>query len=519
MIRLLHQAAFAAGVLAVAWVGSGYLTSNPSALALVLLIGAFFGAGALELHRFRRATAALVRVLASTPAAPADFETWLADVPPSLRTAVRLRVEGERVALPGPALTPYLAGLLVLLGMLGTFVGMVVTLKGTGLALENATSLEAIRASLAAPVKGLGQAFGTSVAGVAASAMLGLMSALARRERQAAARQLDAQIAAPLRRFTRAHQREESQRLLRAQAEAMPALVTQLQTLAAQIERQGEVMHERLLARQAEFQHEAQRAHAALADSVGRSLQTSLAESARLAGAAIEPAVQSTLAGLARETATLRDTLAAAVQQQLDGTNARVEAHAASFLRRVADDHAAWNAEVAARERELRAALGDSLARDNAMLDERRHLLATLSGLLDSIRHAGTEQRAAIDALVQATADVLGRAGARFVETVDAESRALQAVTAQVSGGAAEVASLGEGFGLAVQLFSRASEQMTAQLQRIEAALGQSMTRSDEQLAYYVAQAREIVELTLGSQKQIVDDLRQFARAPAEAPA
>jgi hypothetical protein len=57
------------------------------------------------------------------------------------------------VALPGPALTPYLAGLLVLLGMLGTFLGMVVTLKGTGLALENATDVEAIRASLAAPVR------------------------------------------------------------------------------------------------------------------------------------------------------------------------------------------------------------------------------------------------------------------------------------------------------------------------------------------------------------------------------
>jgi hypothetical protein len=51
---------------------------------------------------------------------------------PSLRNAVRLRVEGERVAMPGPALTPYLVGLLVLLGMLGTLLGMVATLRGTG---------------------------------------------------------------------------------------------------------------------------------------------------------------------------------------------------------------------------------------------------------------------------------------------------------------------------------------------------------------------------------------------------
>ena len=77
----------------------------------------------------------------------------------------------------------------------------------------------------------------------------------------------------------------------------------------------------------------------------------------------------------------------------------------------------------------------------------------------------------------------------------------------------------GEGFGLAVQLFSRSSEQLLTQLQRIEAALSHSMARSDEQLAYYVAQAREIIDLTLGSQKQIVDDLQQLARAQTAAHA
>ena len=136
---------------------------------------------------------------------------------------MRLRIEGERVGLPGPALTPYLAGLLVLLGMLGTFLGMVVTLNGTGMALESATDLQAIRASLAAPVKGLGLAFGTSVAGVAASAMLGLVSALCRRDRLQAAQLLDARIATTLRVFSLAHQREESFKLLQRQARRCPS--------------------------------------------------------------------------------------------------------------------------------------------------------------------------------------------------------------------------------------------------------------------------------------------------------
>ncbi|MEP7100319.1 MAG: hypothetical protein ABI781_07410 [Burkholderiales bacterium] len=614
MNRSLHHAAFAVGLACIAWIATGYFPGNPLALTLVLLIGAFFLMGALELHRFQQAGTGLEKVLAATNEPPSDLALWLAALHPSLRNAVRLRVEGERVALPGPALAPYLAGLLVLLGMLGTFLGMVVTLKGTGLALENATDVEAIRASLAAPVRGLGLAFGTSVAGVAASAMLGLMSALARRERLHVAQQLDARIATTLHGFSRAHQREESLRLLRAQTETLPALVAQLQSLVAQTERQGLALQDRLLASQAQFHGEAQRAYTGLAESVDRSLKASLTESARLAGAAIEPAVQATMTGLARESASLREALAAAVQQQLDGATAhlattttalldgvaaRMERSAAQSAETWGQAHAAREAAAATREHErmtafhdglaamtatlqrqslqdgaamaerqqqicatlehtaqtviaqaeaharstiaeierlvqaaaqapraaaevigeLRGALSESLVRDNAALDERNRLMNTLGGLLDAVNHASTEQRAAIDALVHTTTDLLDRAGTRFADTVAAESRSLHDVAAHVTGSAAEVASLGEGFGVAVQLFSRASEQLMAQLQRVEAALGHSMARSDEQLAYYVAQAREIIDLTLGSQKQIVDDLQQLAKSPAPAVA
>ncbi len=70
--------------------------------------------------------------------------------------------------------------------------------------------------------------------------------------------------------------------------------------------------------------------------------------------------------------------------------------------------------------------------------------------------------------------------------------------------------------GAAVQVFSDANGQLVAHLQRIEAALDKSMARSDEQLAYYVAQAREVVDLSMLSQKQILEDLQQLA-APGAA--
>jgi hypothetical protein len=170
--------AFVLGLVVVAWVALGYVGGSPLALLMTLLIGVVYLAGAFELRRFNQATASLSQALASIPDGLQTLDSWILTFHPSLHNAVRLRVEGERAGLPAPSVTPYLVGLLVLLGMLGTFLGMVVTLNGAVLALESTTDLQTIRASLAAPVKGLGVAFGTSVAGVAASALLGLMSTL-----------------------------------------------------------------------------------------------------------------------------------------------------------------------------------------------------------------------------------------------------------------------------------------------------------------------------------------------------
>ncbi|MDN7815762.1 DUF802 domain-containing protein [Burkholderia vietnamiensis] len=837
---------FIAGLLAVGWIGAGYVASNPLAAAVTLLIGACYVAGAWELQRYRQATATLTRAVAGLTEPPATLDTWLDTLHPGLRGAVRARVEGARVALPGPALTPYLVGLLVLLGMLGTLLGMVVTLKGTGAALESATDLDAIRASLIAPVKGLGFAFGTSIAGVATSAMLGLLSALVRRERIEAAQLLDAKIATTLRVHSSAHQRDESFRLLQRQADVMPALVDRLHTMMTALDARSAALHDRQIESQHAFFERTERAYAGLAANVGDALKESAAESARVAGAALQPVVAATMTGLAQEMAALLDTVTGAVQRQLDalaggfeqttadvtaawgraldeqrragdavaqqlqttlgrftdtfaqrssdlldGVATRLEstegrlsdawrdalaqqqqvgdaladrharalgeaaatferhsaaalvamrdahaglqtqlaardeerlaawsdslaamaaklgdewqragvhsagrqqeicdalaqttrdltAQAATFERRsndllstIRDSHAglqtqlaardeerlaAWNASLAAmaaklgdewqragvhsagrqqeicdalaqttrdltaqaatferrlndllstirdshaglqtqlaardEERlaawsdslaalaaalrdewaqtsahaatrqqdicdtlartaneitaqaqahasdtineisrlvqaaseapkaaadvvaELRQRLSDSMVRDTAMLDERSRLLATLETLLGAVNHASTEQRTAIDALVSTSADLLERVGARFNDAVDAETRKLDSVAAQVTAGAVEVASLGDAFGAAVQVFGESNDKLLSHLQRIEAALEKSLARSDEQLEYYVAQAREVIDLSMMSQKQIVEDLQQIA--------
>ena len=158
---------------------------------------------------------------------------------------------------------------------------------------------------------------------------------------------------------------------------------------------------------------------------------------------------------------------------------------------------------------QLRQEISVSVARDNALLEERTRILGTLSTLLDAINHASTEQRGVIDTLVTSSQVTLNEASSQFHDHVATETGKLGDIAAQVTASAVDVASLGETFAFAVRSFSDTNDKLMGNLQRIEAAINQSMTRSDERLAYYVAQAREIIDLSIHSQKDVLEALQQ----------
>ena len=334
MNKSVMAAIFAVGLAVVGWVGWGFVGSSPLALAMTVVIAAVYVVGAYELMQFRAATSSLSIALAGLGQQPlVDLGGWLERLHSSLRNPVRQRIDGERVPLPGPALAPYLVGLLVMLGMLGTFLGMVVTFNGAVFALEASSSLESIRAALAAPIKGLGLSFGTSVAGVAASAMLGLMSALCRRERLAALRMLDARIASELRPFSAAHRRQGMFEALQAQAQAMPLIAERLQGLMEGLERRHEQLNGQLQDQQQVFHREAAAAYTQLATTVGASLHDSLGASARMAGETIRPVVEQAMATLAQEAERSHQRLREATGVQMHALTAQWEGTA----RQVAD--------------------------------------------------------------------------------------------------------------------------------------------------------------------------------------
>lgn len=717
--RHLFLTSFLLGAAAIVWVGAGFVQGHALALMMTFAIALVYGVGAWELRQFRQTSDALEACLVNISHDLASVDEWLARVPSGLRNPVRLRLDGERVALPGPALTPYLVGLLVMLGMLGTFLGMVVTLNGAAFSLEGTADLQAIRSALAAPIKGLGLAFGTSVAGVAASSMLGLMSALSRRERAQVGQLLDSQIGTQLRRFSHRHQRELAYSALQSQAQHLPALVQQLQAMMAQMQQSSEQLNQRLLGNQTTFHGEVKVLYQDLAHSVDQSLKDSLTHSAQAALQTIEPLVQSAMTGMAAQSRELHQRAVDSTQTQLRGlaeqlstttatvtqtwtaslarfdeTSATVvdklghtlggftdtfDQSAQGLLNTVADGHArltaqqtqadlqrqqAWDASLAAaaatlkdhmqqasqqaaaqqqqicatlaataqditqntqtsaattlaqvsqllessekliqgrltseaqwsnahtarmeqiatllrtelgalRDDEahrgnaavdrlgelqsamtqhvttlgtaleepitrlievaseapraaaevigqLRQEMTHGLARDNALLEERSRIMNTLNALLDSIRIAATEQRGVIDAMVASSAVALNHTGSQFAQQVDAEAAKLSQIADQVTSGAVEVASLGDTLGFAVTTFSQANDKLIEHLQRIEAALDKSMARSDEQLAYYVAQAREVIDLSVMSQKEVFEELRRLPSQQAASTA
>jgi len=587
MHKHLFAIVFWIGVLAVVWVGGGFVGSNLLALAMTIVIGAVYLLGAQEIRQFRRATATLMTALENIPTPLPRLGDWLKQLDPSLQNAVRLRIAGERMGLPGLALTPYLVGLLVMLGMLGTFVGMVMTFNGAVFALEGTTDLAAIRAALAAPIKGLGLAFGTSVAGVAASAMLGLLSAMSRNERQRVAQLLDHQIATTaLHEFTDAHQRHASLQALQAiqaQGEMLSPkwsqLIDQLQTLAGNIENRQQTLSEQLVRQQNEFHGQLRSIYGDLAQAVDESLHASLTRGVEAAGERIRPVMEAAVTRIAQDTRAQHERMLASAdelmrarmaaettwiaqqdermeqlihhlqrelgalrkeeaqrsdaaevrlaQLQTDLTKTLGEQLATQLLTlgagleapltRLLDTAASAPQAAAQVIEQMREELTKGMARDNALLEERSHLLTTLETQLAAINQASTEQRSAIDALVAAAATTINQAAQQLAAQSERDNARLEALSVQMASSAVDVASLGEAFAGAAQGFANGNGDLAARLQQLQVALEKSMQRSDEQLAYYVAQARDIIELSVTAQKEIIEALQQVSRAAQAA--
>lgn len=751
MIRLMFLLAFLLGAGAALGMSYIFLGTDVLALSITLIIAFVYGIGAIELVQFHKATQSLQRALGDLPTFSSDekadsdsLSKWLDRLHVSLKYSVHSRIEGESKGLPSPVLTPYLVGLLVMLGLLGTFIGMVDTLQGSVIALEGSTELSAIREGLAAPIKGLGAAFGTSVAGVAASAMLGLMSTLSRRERIFVTRELDSKINTVFRSFSLNFNRQETYKSLQQQAKALPELAAQIALMAKNLEGMGQRLGQELNAKQDNFHGSVEQAYKQLASSVNEGLNKVVQDSGQLVAQQMSPVVDQVMSELSKslqqhvidtqtqlvsqsesyldrisknledhtlsansawqqgvkEHDAIQKTLSANMHETLSGFSEDFQSMSQNFMeqfiqqaetkdaqRQVAEDqkivlwteslqlsqqttHAAfekfseqqnslwqsastsfvdsskqlseelnlavkaqqtsqqkvsvliessvkelhttalenaqnissytaklneaselsmqareqaelkWQAQhteamgdiavqlkdqlselrdqeqlradkalqqltqlettVAAQLADLGQALEapmtrlidtaseapkaaaevitklkeemtQNMARDNDLLEERRRIMSDLDGLSDSLAQSTVNQGKAMETLLSSSGTMLAEISQRFDSKVEGEINKLSGIALQFSESSVDIASMSDAFVGAIERFSESNDKLVNHLGKIETALEESTNRSDEQLAYYVAQAREIIDHSMMSQKGLIEEINQMA--------
>ncbi|WP_372796623.1 hypothetical protein [Litorivivens sp.] len=694
MTRTVSIILFTLGAGVVLWMSSSFVASSTLALLVSVLIAAAYTTGFVELLRYQRETTALQHALDTAEHPVTDLNQWLQQLPTTLRFSVRQRIYGEATGLPAPLLTPYLVGLLVMLGLLGTFIGMVETLQGAVGALQGSTELEAVRDGLAAPIQGLGLAFATSVAGITASAMLGLISTLSRRERLQASRTLDSEMADAFKVHSLNHQRRETYDALRAQSTALPAVAEQLGSLAKHFDERMQQLADNLTQSQQTLQSSLATQFEELSQAVETSLSQGFKDTGRVAAESAAPVLQSFMDSLRSESHATEQALGKAVdnhlnviQQQLASnsetieqswqramqtqqntnkelllalaeqvtsaqntlsngaeallanlqqTNARwlsnvqeheqqrleqwqnrlaesaQQLHSASetlaqktqqaasdsqrsiaslveksdaLLQQQTQREADWQSTaaqqldalvsrtseqlIALRNEEqqrgeaaiarlaelqessasqlaslgaaleepmsrlmatasdapkaaaeviaqLRSEISKNIERDNTLLEERQQTLGQMEKLSASLEENARLQREAVEAMLQGSTENLASVAQKFEEKVTHESAALNEQIASFSASTAELTALGEVFTNAVQQFGESNSQLMTRLEQIESVLVNAGQRSDEQMAYYLSQAREIIDHNLLTQQELLERLQKLG-ATAES--
>jgi len=201
--------------------GALYGRTDRLAFGLVALIGVALCLGVAELVMRVRRASQLAREVSALPSAPTEAHVDAAA--PELRAIFRARIAGLPAASGSPPIASYLLGLLVMIGLLGTFLGLFESLRGAREALGSSGDVTALRAALGAPMQGLARAFGTSAAGVSASAMLGLALVIVRRHEASVGAQVASYCAGPLASLTVARRTLDALEAIARQGSSLPA--------------------------------------------------------------------------------------------------------------------------------------------------------------------------------------------------------------------------------------------------------------------------------------------------------
>lgn len=442
------------GAIAVALVAraaSIYRGTDPLAFALVLLIGVGLLLGLAELLVRAGQAERLGREIAALPA-EASIEAVDAASPP-LRGLLRARLASVNGTMTTAPFTPYLLGLLVMVGMLGTFLGLFETLRGAREALTSSGDVDALRAGLAAPMVGLSRAFGCSAAGVSASAMLGLGAVFVRRAEAATMSALARYTAGPFARWTTAGRQLAALEVIASQGRALPEAAAALRETAARLEK----LEAHLLDGQARSAAEAAAAIRAVAAEVRGDLAAGIERAAQTTAAVVEPLLHGAV-----------ERAGTSAGEALSGFTGRIEERMTEAARlrgeREAAHLAAMEATIAAQATAQLGALEERTAAQIEALNQRT------SAQIETLDARARSSAEAAQAQMAAQRETVAEARAQLVAAMSAAAREGAAFAARVEQTAAALA----------QLEAQQATRLDERAERLFAAMSAEATRFEE---------------------------------------
>jgi len=646
-----------------AYVSRNYWGQDIVALVIVGLIALSFGVGIWELWKSSKRFLGFEHELKAAmnsdlgEFSPSQFPP-LKELSAELKTIVRGRLVGTPVPLPSPVGTSYLLGLLIMLGLLGTFFGLVETLQGARAVLAGSHEITAMREGLVAPIMGLSRAFGTSVGGVACSALLGLVAALVRHQRGGIHRRILQFIGGPLFAWSSQGRQMAAMESLSAQLAGMPLAVQGLhdmkdsiESLTGKMDEKHDALGEKLVSILSEVSSRVAGAMErgaelwvektaielrplleSAVDSAGKAAEshftnwTDSLERHALAQRGEQEVWTNQFSGLVEE---LTSTLNQQERQRFDALNdqlttliekfkigliglgdenreclgrfettvGRFEVSMEELLSQIKTEHAGLgnrlvevsqefqehqgllgtklndhlqlacvefgkslaeiekthfaNGEsaVAAVQKldevvrdqlqilgeglgtslnevvesasaapkiaaevmgQMQARLEDQMKRENTLIADRTELFDGLAEIAVKLNEAAIGHEAAITLMTEAGNAQLEKVGEETQTRLESALKEVTDASQLIAVGGHELSAMTEMFTIAVDEYRNSNERLLGGLDRIEEALGRAGERSDQQLNLYVSQAREIIDQSMLSQKEVFDELKHL---------
>ena len=254
----------------------------------------------------------------------------------------------------------------------------------------------------------------------------------------------------------------DSRALLGAQSSEASAL---LQQLSERFVSQQEQLEAQWLGERTQFDERQLARHESLSATVQAALTQALTENAKLTADTLGPVVASSMAALDSAVAQVRDEATAALQ------------------------------------------------RDQTLLASQHELVAELGSVTRSLADDSAQYRSTLERFSEHTSGLLQSTAAGFASSVEQGADRLAEVSEQFATGAIELATLGDALGGAVEQFDAVSAHLSSTLQGVAQGMQEAAGRSDEQLAYYVAQAREVIDHSALAQQKLLDQLREISRS------